>query len=150
MPSRKFTEADQQIAAAVGERERVEKSLPPILADDSRNLHTASLLPRGEKDRLRGFGRWSLILKHPNPLTLPSSCGERGTTVVAWAASLSSGRPLCEVRDLINFDLLHFQPRSVRTIYLPHRQRRRSKCGSVRAFSLQMESLTGCGFPHPN
>jgi hypothetical protein len=38
----------------------------------SRNLRAASLLPRGEKDRLRGFGRWSLILKLPNPLTPPS------------------------------------------------------------------------------
>src|ERR1700733_10504025 len=26
----------------------------------------------GEKDRLRGFGRWGLILKLPNPLTPPS------------------------------------------------------------------------------
>ena len=35
-------------------------------------MHAASLLPRGEKDRMRGFGRWSLILKLPNPLTPPS------------------------------------------------------------------------------
>ena len=35
-------------------------------------MRAASLLPRGEKDRLRGFGRWSLILKLPNPLTPPS------------------------------------------------------------------------------
>ena len=28
--------------------------------------------PRGEKDRMRGFGRWCLILKLPNPLTPPS------------------------------------------------------------------------------
>jgi hypothetical protein len=38
----------------------------------SRNVHAASLLPRREKDRLRGFGRRSLILKLPNPLTPPS------------------------------------------------------------------------------
>ena len=35
-------------------------------------MHAASLLPRGEKDRMRGFGRWSLILKLPSPLTPPS------------------------------------------------------------------------------
>ena len=29
----------------------------------------AFLLPRGEKDRMRGFGRWSFILNLPNPLT---------------------------------------------------------------------------------
>src|SRR5579864_3416257 len=37
-----------------------------------RNVHAASLLPGGEKDRMRGVGRWSLILKLPNPLTPPS------------------------------------------------------------------------------
>jgi hypothetical protein len=38
----------------------------------SRGAHAASLLPRGKKDRMRGFGRRSLILKLPNPLTPPS------------------------------------------------------------------------------
>ena len=48
------------------------------------NLRAASLLPRGEKGKMRGFGRWSLILKLPNPLTPPSpSRGEREITVVA-------------------------------------------------------------------
>src|ERR1700731_4939756 len=35
-------------------------------------IEAAFLLPRGEKDRMRGFGRRSLILKLPNPLTPPS------------------------------------------------------------------------------
>jgi hypothetical protein len=36
----------------------------------------------GEKDRLRGFGRWSLILKLPNPSPHPLPSGERETTAV--------------------------------------------------------------------
>jgi hypothetical protein len=41
--------------------------------------HAASLLPRGEKDRMRGFGRWSLILNLPNPLTPTLSPLGRGS-----------------------------------------------------------------------
>src|SRR5580704_11185626 len=54
----------------------------------SRNMHAASLLPisafarvfdalLGEKDRMRGFGRRSLILNLPTPLTPPSPLRER-------------------------------------------------------------------------
>src|SRR5580704_7042628 len=59
-----------------------------------RDVHAASLLPisaftrvfdalLGEKDRMRGFGRWSLFLNLPNPLTPPSPLREREITIVA-------------------------------------------------------------------
>ena len=57
-----------------------------------RGRHAASLLPHsasktrvnalmGEKDRLRGFGRWSFILNLPNPLTPTLSPLGRGSSL---------------------------------------------------------------------
>ena len=66
------------------ERSIIRTVRPNVRAvSDVRNLHAAFLLPRGEKDRLRGFGRWSLILKLPNPSPRPLPSGERETTIVA-------------------------------------------------------------------
>jgi hypothetical protein len=39
----------------------------------------------GEKDRMRGFGRWSFILNLPNPLTPTLSPLERELSAPAFA-----------------------------------------------------------------
>jgi hypothetical protein len=49
--------------------------------EEDRDRNAASLLPRGEKDRMRGFGRWSFILNLPNPLTPTLSPLGRGSSL---------------------------------------------------------------------
>jgi hypothetical protein len=44
----------------------------------------------GEKDRMRGFGRWSLILNLPNPLTPTLSPLEREESLAS-----SIFHPIC-------------------------------------------------------
>jgi hypothetical protein len=71
----------------VGAKTRVKR-------EELRGRHAASLLPGGEKDRMRGFGLRSLILNLPNPLTPTLSPPGRGSCLRRHRRTFMASAPV--------------------------------------------------------